>query len=158
MSAALPLAGLDPHHFSISVPDLDQSIAFWSDLFGFTVERRFALESLGAQAAFMTGPGLRIELWCLAGSAPVPPERRTPNSDLLTQGTKHVAFTVPDLQAAIETLHASGVPIVAVQRDRADKMRAEADPRLAPGDARKPAFASFIADPGGALIELIQAA
>jgi methylmalonyl-CoA/ethylmalonyl-CoA epimerase len=144
-----------PHHFSISVPDMDEAIRFWTEIFGATTDIRFRVEAIGGNGAFLSIGALKLELWELSGAKPVPEERKTPNADLMTNGTKHMAFSVPDLQSTIEALHRKGVKIAAVQRDRSLPMRAEEDPSLAFDPMRKPAFAAFICDPAGSLIELL---
>ncbi len=149
------LSDVLPHHFSISVADMDAAIRFWSEIFGATTDVRFRVEAIGGNGAFLSIGALKLELWQLGGAKPVPEERKAPNADLLTNGTKHMAFSVPDLQSSIEALHRKGVKIVAVQRDRGLPMRPEKDPSLAFDPTRKPAFAAFICDPGGSLIELL---
>jgi len=149
------ISDLRPHHFSISVPNIEDGIHFWTEIFGATVDHRFRVDAIGGDGAFLSIGTLKLELWELAGANPVPPERKTPNSDLLTNGTKHIAFSVPDLQSSLEALHHAGVKIVAVQRERGLPMQAEEDPSLASDPARKPAFAAFIHDPSGTLIELL---
>lgn len=149
------LPDVRPDHFSFSVPDIEQAIAFWRDVFGFAVEQRFEIAAIPAQGAFMTHGGFRLELWQVAGSAPVPAERRAPNSDLKTQGTKHIAFTVPDAQAAIDALVRRGVRIAAVQRSFSEPMLPEADPSMDAARSKRPAVAAFIQDPAGSLIEII---
>jgi methylmalonyl-CoA/ethylmalonyl-CoA epimerase len=140
------------HHFSVSVPDLNQALAWYSDILGFNEEMRFEIGAIGAQGAFMVREGLRIELWQIAGGAPVPLNRREPDMDLRTGGTKHVAFLIPELQSRLAELVARGVDVAAVQRNPTEPMRIEQDP-LDP--AKPPAFAAFIRDPAGTLIELL---
>ena len=149
------LPSVRPDHFSFSVPNLDQAIAFWREIFGFAVEHRFEIAAIPAQGAFMGRDGFRLELWQVAGSAPVPAERQAPDSDLRTQGTKHIAFTVPDAQAAIDALVQRGVRIAAVQRSFTEPMRPEADPSMDAARSKRPAVAAFIQDPAGSLIEII---
>jgi methylmalonyl-CoA/ethylmalonyl-CoA epimerase len=146
------LPHITAHHFSVSVPDLEAAIAWYSDIFGFVVEARFEIDAIPAKAAFLRSPALRLELWQAAGSAPVPEDRKIPNSDLKTCGTKHIAFAVPDLQGRLKELVKRGVDIAAVQRHPHEPMQPDADP-AAPG--KQPAFAAFIRDPAGSLIELI---
>jgi len=146
------LKDLSPHHFSIAVPDMDQAIAWYTSVLGFETEVRFHVAGIPADGAFLRRPELRLELWCATGVAPVPQERRTPNQDLKTSGTKHIAFTVADLQAHLPDLVNYGVDIAAIQRNRGEPMAPESNP-LAPG--RPPVFALFIRDPFGTLIELI---
>lgn len=144
-----PIGGLRAHHVSIAVPDIERAVAFWTDLFGFAVDKRFEVPAIGGKGAFLKSSTIRIELWELAGGAPVPPQRRQPNSDLLTAGTKHLAFSVADLPAALDALRSRGIAIVAVQRSPGGPMRME------DADVHGPAFAAFIHDPFGTLIELL---
>jgi methylmalonyl-CoA/ethylmalonyl-CoA epimerase len=139
-------------HFSVSVPDLDAAIAWYSDIFGFAVEARFKIDAIPAQAAFLRSPAIRLELWQVIGGEPVPEARKDPNSDLKICGTKHIAFAVPDLQDRLEELWKRGVDIAAIQRRPSDPMLPDADP-TALGKPR--AFAAFIRDPAGTLIELV---
>lgn len=151
MSSAL--TGHAPHHFSVAVPDMDQALAWYGSILGFEVERRFHVAGIPADGAFLSGPGgLKLELWCAQGVAPVPESRRVPDADLRTAGTKHMAFAVPDLQRQLAELVARGVDIAAVQRNRSQPMRPDPDP-LAPG--KPPVFALFVRDPAGTLIELL---
>jgi methylmalonyl-CoA/ethylmalonyl-CoA epimerase len=150
--ASALLQDLAPHHVSIAVTDMDRAIEWYTSVLGFETEVRFHVAAIPAEGAFLRRPQLRLELWCAAGVAPVPAERRTPNQDLKTAGTKHLAFSVPNLQARLADLVAHGVDIAAIQRDPREPMLAESDP-LAPG--KLPAFALFVRDPSGTLIELL---
>ena len=151
MTAAL-FPDLQPHHFSVAVPDMDQAIAWYTSILGFELEFRFYVEGIPADGAFLRRPELRLELWCAGGVRPVPPERRVPDSDLRTSGTKHMAFAVANLQARMAELVRRGVDIAALQRSPGEPMRPDAEPL----GAGKPAvFALFIRDPAGTLIELL---
>jgi methylmalonyl-CoA/ethylmalonyl-CoA epimerase len=147
---ALPSATL--HHFSVSVPNIEEAIAWYADTLGFKTENRFAIESLSAQAAFMVRDSLRIELWQIGAGASVPDARKEPNTDLKSGGTKHVAFLVPDLQVCLRELIHRGVDVAAIQRHPSLPMAQDPDP-LDP--AKGTAFAAFIRDPAGTLIELL---
>jgi catechol 2,3-dioxygenase-like lactoylglutathione lyase family enzyme len=145
---------LRPHHVGISVRDLDEAIAFWSELFGFEVDFRTEIKPIKANLAFLKRDGFRLELFQVEGSRDVPPERLKPNTDLQVQGTKHVCFSVEDVQAAAEALHARGVRIVGIMRGHGTPMAVEADPRL--DGVKKPAMALFFLDPSDTLVELIR--
>lgn len=145
------LPNLAIHHFSISVPDIEGALRWYEDILGFKPEMRFAIESIPAMGAFMVRDSLRIELWQVAEGAAVPESRKEPDSDLKSGGTKHVAFTVPNLQSCLEDLSRRGVDIAAIQRDPSESMQKDFD-LFSPGQA---AFAAFIRDPGGTLIELL---
>jgi methylmalonyl-CoA/ethylmalonyl-CoA epimerase len=147
---AIPI--LHQHHVSISVPDMEEAISWYGDILGFAVHSRFNIEAISAQGAFLRRDAYWIELWRVGAGAPVPVSRRNPDTDLLTGGTKHMAFRVPDLQSHLSELVSRGVDIAAVQRDPTEPMKGEADP-AAPNE--RPAFAAFIRDPAGTLIELL---
>ncbi len=71
------------------------------------------------------------------GAAPLPEERRAPNTDLKTRGTKHLAFSVVDVDAFIEDLKTRGVDIAMQARIHGQPM-------------------AFIRDNAGTLIEIVQ--
>jgi methylmalonyl-CoA/ethylmalonyl-CoA epimerase len=144
---------IQPHHVSIAVTDMDQAIAWYSGILGFELERRFHVAGIPADGAFLRRPELRLELWRAVGVAPVPETRRLPDSDLLTAGTKHMAFSVSNLQDQLGELLRRGVDLAAVQRVPGEPMRPDPEP-LAPG--KPPVFAVFVRDPFGTLIELLE--
>lgn len=144
-----------PHHMCVSVPDREAAIAWWSEMFGFELEFRFEIAHIKALGAFVRKDAMRIEIFEISGSAPVPEDRLLPNTDLKTQGTKHFCFSVSDAQSALERLHAAGVRIAGVVRGKGP-MVAEADPLLRQG--MRPATAFFINDPWGSLIEILDLA
>lgn len=98
-------------------------------MFGFDLEFRFEIPHIKALGAFIRKGAIRVELFEIAGSAPVPQERLLPNTDLRTQGTKHFCFSVENTQSALERLHAAGVRIAGVARGKG-AMHEEADPTL----------------------------
>ncbi|MDE3176960.1 MAG: VOC family protein [Pseudomonadota bacterium] len=141
------------HHVCLSVPDRDAAARWWGDMFGFEPEFTFEIAHIGARGGFLRKGAMRIELFEVEGSAPAPLERRKPNTDLRTQGVKHVCFVVGDVQGALERAKAAGVAIVGVARGVGAPMREEADVGLR--DGRAPATAFFLTDPWGALIEVL---
>lgn len=149
------LADLEAHHFCISTPDLEASLAWWRDVLGFELDFRFELPHIRCQGAFARRGAFRVEFFSIDGSAPAPAERLKPDGDLRVQGGKHICFSVEDAQAALEELHAKGVRIAGVRR-QGGPMREEADPRLDAERGRKPAMAVFLLDPAGALIEIVR--
>lgn len=146
--------GLRIHHVGIAVPDLDAAIEWYGRVLGFGEPALREIAPLRARMAFVRRGALRLELWQRAGAAPLPAERREPNSDLMSGGTKHMALAVDDLGSFLRRLVAEDVDIAAIQRSPHEPMRPEPDP-LRPG--LPPPFALFIRDPGGTLIELLDA-
>jgi methylmalonyl-CoA/ethylmalonyl-CoA epimerase len=102
---------LKPHHCGISVPDLEASIAWYRDMLGFSVKALMTLDAVGAKIGFMRHGDFQIELFEVPGASPLPDDRRYPNRDLLTHGTKHIAFEVENLKSVVDTLKERGVNI-----------------------------------------------
>ena len=98
-------------HCGISVPDLEASIVWYCDMLDFSVEQRFALDAVPFKAVFLRRGDFRIELFEVVGAAPLPDERRYPNQDIRTHGTKHIAFVVQDVRAVFAELKQRGVEI-----------------------------------------------
>lgn len=105
-------AALRPHHFGISVPDLDAAIAWYGRVLGFVPERHQHIPHIPADIAFLRhASGFRVEIFQLPGALPLPPERRQPNLDLRTHGHKHICFEVEDVPATIAALRAAGADV-----------------------------------------------
>ena len=102
------------NHFAISVADLEETIKWYSDIFGFTVVNRSEIPGAGIRVAHMQGTGFLLEVFEAPGSAPLPEDRKIPNRDLMTQGNKHMSFGVPDGRKAKEQLEALGVEVAMV--------------------------------------------
>lgn len=151
---AAPLISAVPHHFCVSVPDRDAAIAWWKRVFGFEHEFSFEIPHIAAKGAFLRNGAMRIELFEIAGSAPVPEERLLPNTDLRTQGMKHFCFAVEDVQAAADALFAEGIPLKGIARGRGNPMIREDDPRQ--DGSKAEATALFFSDPWGTLIEVLK--
>jgi methylmalonyl-CoA/ethylmalonyl-CoA epimerase len=125
------------HHGGVSVPNLDASIDWYSRMLGFSVESRIDIAAIPAKVAMLRRDELRIELFEVPDAAPLPLERRQPNTDPHTHGNKHVAFAVPDVDAIVAELRERGADIALV------------------GHFEFGSFA-FIRDNAGNLIELVQ--
>ena len=104
------------HHVGISVPDMDASIDWYQRVLGFTLERRYHVDSIPGEIAVLRNGPLHIELFHLAHAMALPDERREPNTDLCTHGNKHVAFAVADLAAFAAELQQRGADIVWVKQ------------------------------------------
>jgi methylmalonyl-CoA/ethylmalonyl-CoA epimerase len=128
---------LVPHHFGISVPDLDAAVAWYERMLGFTLEQQLSIEKIPARIAFVRRDQYRIEIFEVPGAAPLPEERRVPNLDLRTHGNKHMCFEVPDVPAAVAALRGAGADI-------AFELNVDGNPT------------AFIRDASGNLIELLE--
>jgi methylmalonyl-CoA/ethylmalonyl-CoA epimerase len=103
------------HHAGVSVPDLDAAIAWYHDVLGFEVERRFPIDSIPAQVAILKNGPLHIELFEVPEAVPASPDRQIPDKDLHTHGNKHVAFAVENVKRLAEELRRRGADIVWVR-------------------------------------------
>ena len=119
--------------------DLDAAIAWYGSVLGFALERKFHIAEVPCDGAMLRRDKFRIELFQVAGAAPLPTDRRIVNRDLYTHGTKHIAVRVPDLDRAVAELRAKGVDF------------AKEPTRMPNGKCF-----TFIRDNTGNLIELVQ--
>lgn len=102
------------HHGGVSVPNLEASIDWYARTLDFKVENRLEIPQIPAKVAMLRRGDLRVELFEVPGAAPLPAERRQPNTDPHTHGNKHVAFAVPNLDAFVQELRERGADIALV--------------------------------------------
>ncbi len=103
------------HHGGVSVPDLDEAIAWWDRTLGFKLERRREIPSVPCEYAMVRNGNLHIEIFEVPGAIPPAENRGYPDEDLRTYGNKHVAFAVADVPAFAEELKRRGADIVWVK-------------------------------------------
>ncbi len=126
-------------HTGISVRDMDEAVKWYDKWLGFKpVYDQGYVPPLKAHLYFIEDKnGYQIELFKYDDPKPTPEDRLTPNSDLQTCGTKHLALAIDDADAFKEKFLAEGGKI-------AHEVNMGNDHVL------------FILDPSGTLIELIQ--
>jgi len=124
------------HHVGISVPNVEESIAWYHKMLGFEVVTR--MKQQGMTVGHIRRGNCYIELFQVEGAKPLPEYRRDPSADLRVHGLAHMAFQVADVQAAIKELKAKGAEIA-----------------MNPVDTPGVAFA-FVRDNAGNCFELIQ--
>lgn len=95
-------------HVGIAVTTLDDAIPLWEGLLSTPATGREVVTSQGVEVAFLAAGDASVEL--LAPVRPNSPvaqflERRGP-------GIHHIAFRVPDLMAAIESLREEGFALI----------------------------------------------
>ncbi|TXS90301.1 VOC family protein [Parahaliea maris] len=105
------------HHGGVNVPDLEQAIAWYHDILGFDLERRFEIPPARARVAMVRKGAMRFEIFQVEDARPLPAERRTPITDLQTHGNKHVAFQVSDLETFLLEVESRGADIAFVVRE-----------------------------------------
>lgn len=127
------------HHVAISVPNAEESVAWYRKMFGFEVVLRMNQGGdSGMVVVHIKRGNCYIELFQVAGAKPLPEYRRDPTADLRVHGFKHMAFQVSDVLAATKELKAKGAEIA-----------------MEPVDTPGVAFV-FVRDNSGNTFELIQ--
>ncbi len=134
------------NHTSFTVSDRERSVAFYTDVIGFTVDRVYELEGdaieqivamPGAQLkmAHLTLDGFRLEL--IQYVEPKGQQLPLPTCNV---GVAHITFNTDDVQATYEALKAKGVTF------KGEPMR--------PAPERP--LACYFVDPDGITLELNQ--
>ncbi len=94
---------MKPHHIALTVNNLEESITFYTKHFGFKEQKRFGRPDMNAKAVFLQHEKIALELWQFEDS------QKQNLKDLNVIGIRHLAFTVPDLNKAIEELRQQGL-------------------------------------------------
>ena len=106
-------------HVGIAVPSIDAALPAWESL-GFVLREREAIPSMGLKIAFLEAGGTVLELL-------EPTAAGTPVGKFLASrkgGLHHIAFFVPDLEAALREAEARGhEPIDRTPRDGSHGLR-----------------------------------
>lgn len=126
-------------HVGLNVADLAAMTDWYCDALGMQVELEFALDHVDLHGAMLLSPaGHRIELLSRPGSV-AGLQAANPVEAALTRGFGHVAFDVPDVDAAYDALVAAG-----------------ATDRMSPRPSPEPGVRmAYVADPEGNLLELL---
>jgi catechol 2,3-dioxygenase-like lactoylglutathione lyase family enzyme len=111
------------HHIGLTVPDIEEGIAFFKAVFGavevfrtgpFDVDQNFMTKKIGAaphskirDLVFLRcGDGTSVELFEYSGEDLSPPKRPS------EVGGAHICFEVEDVHASVERLRAQGVDLL----------------------------------------------
>lgn len=126
-------------HVGLTVADLDAMTAWYCQALDLAVEFEFELDHVDFRGAMLHSPsGYRIELLHRPESQPGL-QAADPVEAALTRGFGHVAFDVPDVDAAYDALISHG-----------------ASDRMSPRPSPEPGVRmAYVADPEGNLVELL---
>jgi methylmalonyl-CoA/ethylmalonyl-CoA epimerase len=98
------------HHYAISVKDLKATSDWYSEMFGFVIEREFGFPDLGVEIVHLTHPtGIRIELLHSTIQSASPDRLKDAFGAINTLGSKHIGLQVTDIQKVSNDLKAKGV-------------------------------------------------
>ncbi len=95
-------------HIGVAVENIDDALALYQAAFGMELVHREVVESQGVEAVLLDVGENHVELL-----QPLGPD--TPVGKYLDKrgaGIHHVAYQVPDIDAALETLKAQGVRLI----------------------------------------------
>ncbi|MBD2463629.1 VOC family protein [Oscillatoria sp. FACHB-1407] len=103
---------LEIHHMTVSVADVEAASQWYSEKLGFTETKRVVLDNGNVQIAWMEIPGFRIDLAQVQGSGRPEEQNALPPQHMLSQGWRHLAFAVDDVDRAYEALSDRGVEFI----------------------------------------------
>ena len=100
-----------PLHVGISVSNIEEAASWFEDVLGFRFrEKSEVVPELGFRVAFLdNGGGFEVELFEHQDTEPAPVDRLHPDTDARTQGTKHIAFEVEDLEKELAYFKTKGI-------------------------------------------------
>ena len=126
-------------HVGLTVADLPGMTSWYCDALDLAVELEFALDHVDLRGTMLrSSAGHRIELLHRPGST-AGLQAANPVEAALTRGFGHIAFDVPDVDAAYDALVAAG-----------------ASDRMSPRPSPEPGVRmAYVADPEGNLVELL---
>lgn len=87
------------HHTAITVNNLDESIDFYSRLFGLKPVRVFERPDMHAKAVFLQGDNVQLELWEFANGY-----KKTVQPKLEETGIRHIAFETDSIEDFLKGL------------------------------------------------------
>ncbi len=99
------------HHGGISVKDMEQSITFYRDVFGFDVDTQLDVSDDFSITHMKLGDSY-IELFWHRNYRELPAHAQSLDTDLPVIGTKHIAFETDDLEGMYKWLVSQGVEMV----------------------------------------------
>ena len=145
---------LKPHHAAMFVSDMDRTVAWWKDIFGFEkrYEGKFFLPDYGESRMFWIDAGsILIEFMEFKGLEKLDRARYWKE-----YGTKHISFVVEnfdDFDAFVKLLEEKNVNITVRATHTAERLAAQ----FGPGpEYEKDSKVVFIDDPDGNTIEVQQ--
>ena len=121
-------------HVAITVEDMERSVAFYSELLGFTILGQLMLNDNTFKIVYLRSGGASIELFAFKEKGKAV-RVGAPDTDL---GFKHVALRTDDVDGVTRRLKENGVTYTT-------------EPTDATGDVRL----AFFRDPDGNLLELV---
>jgi catechol 2,3-dioxygenase-like lactoylglutathione lyase family enzyme len=105
------LSQVKPYAVTMSVPDIEAGIKWYTEKLGFKVVKRKSYPEFKTALVFMELNGYRVELIQDGNAKPIPP-RPNPPAHTSTYGISQFAFRTNDLAAIKAELISRDIPIV----------------------------------------------
>lgn len=100
------------HHAAISVANMEESIAWYHEAFGFELVSTEYVPPCRSTVATLSNGSFALEIFLHDETVPLSERRRNPDLDPMEQGTKHICFGTDDLEGMITELKEKGVKIL----------------------------------------------
>ncbi len=112
--ANIALGSFKAVQLALSVPSIDESVAWYTQHLGFALkDPKAPLPTLNTQVALIEKDGFTLELYEAHGSDDEDGSARDLKSDLASQGLRHLVFQVENVDRTAEKLKTQGVRILA---------------------------------------------
>lgn len=95
------------HHIAITVNNLNESLKFYQDFFGFVLIKKFYKKEVEAEFAFIKLDDCFLELWEFADMK----KNIDDLNDLKIKGIRHIAFAVKDIGKIVSKFKKKGLNI-----------------------------------------------
>ena len=102
------------NHVAISVPSIEETVTWYSEIFGFTVVKYSEIPTTGIKVCHMQCNGFQLEIFQHPQAAPLPENRLYPHTDFAVHGQKHFCMGVKDGKLTKEKLENAGIEIVLI--------------------------------------------
>ncbi len=106
------LQSLALSNLAFTVKNIDATIKWYGEIFGFKVIKRESFSAIGAEVAFITFSDINLEILEIKGQIRIPEMFADAPAHLLPIGNKTLVLKVKDLALATEELEAKGVAFV----------------------------------------------
>jgi catechol 2,3-dioxygenase-like lactoylglutathione lyase family enzyme len=103
------LQSLALSNLAFTVKDIDATIKWYGDVFGFEVLKRASFDAIGAKVAFLNFADINLEILEISGQIRIPEMFANPPDHLLPVGNKTLVLKVKDLALATKELEEKGV-------------------------------------------------
>lgn len=103
---------LQIEHAAISVDNLEESVAWYQDVFNLKILSCKAHPEIESKVAVLVSPEMKLELFQHDRTMKLPELRKDPQTDIQQQGMKHICVATKDLENTIRILQEKHVEIV----------------------------------------------